>query len=325
MINDIYSKWKDLIAKNDGNLSISAFYVSKQCPSKLYFGFDGEKKYIYLEFDPLSLASFKCPKARGLDIEMVDIPQINNSSRFVQITNVDNKDEVFLAFCSTLYDELRECSTYFDVAEVLFKTIRYYKAYFSNPNKPLTDEEEQGLYAELVFLDRLISAKGEEVIKNWEGPNKNKRDFVFEEKSIEIKSTTSQINPSIRISNELQLDSSYPKNINLFLKVFVLEKVEEGDLNGKVYKFKCKDEETKNKWLAAIELKKLYIQKLLMNKVDYNIYQDTYYYSIQKERFYHVTDDFPSIRKSQLDDHIFKVEYYISLNDLDNYVCEEDI
>ena len=318
MINDIYSKWKDLIAKNDGNLSISAFYVSKQCPSKLYFGFDGEKKYIYLEFDPLSLTSFKCPKARGLDIEMVGIPQINNSSRFVQITNVDNKDEVFLAFCSTLYDELRECSTYFDVAEVLFKTIRYYKAYFSNPNKPLTDEEEQGLYAELVFLDRLISAKGEEVIKNWEGPNKNKRDFVFEEKSIEIKSTTSQINPSIRISNELQLDSSYPENINLFLKVFVLEKVEEGDSLSQIAK-RISDN------LVDVELKKLYIQKLLMNKVDYNIYQDTYYYSIQKERFYHVTDDFPSIRKSQLDDHVFKVEYYISLNDLDNYVCEEDI
>lgn len=318
MINDIYSKWKDLIAKNDGNLSISAFYVSKQCPSKLYFGFDGEKKYIYLEFDPASLASFKCPKARGLDIEVVDIPQINNFSRFVQITNVDNKDEVFLAFCSTLYDELRECSTYFDVAEVLFKTIRYYKAYFSNPNKPLTDEEEQGLYAELVFLDRLISAKGEEVIKNWEGPNKNKRDFVFEEKSIEIKSTTSQINPSIRISNELQLDSSYPENINLFLKVFVLEKVEEGDSLSQIAK-RISDN------LVDVELKKLYIQKLLMNKVDYNIYQDTYYYSIQKERFYHVTDDFPSIRKSQLDDHVFKVEYYISLNDLDNYVCEEDI
>lgn len=318
MINDIYSKWKDLIAKNDGNLSISAFYVSKQCPSKLYFGFDGEKKYIYLEFDPASLASFKCPKARGLDIEVVDIPQINNSSRFVQITNVDNKDEVFLAFCSTLYDELRECSTYFDVAEVLFKTIRYYKAYFSNPNKPLTDEEEQGLYAELVFLDRLISAKGEEVIKNWEGPSKNKRDFVFEEKSIEIKSTTSQINPSIRISNELQLDSSYPENINLFLKVFVLEKVEEGDSLSQIAK-RISDN------LVDVELKKLYIQKLLMNKVDYNIYQDTYYYSIQKERFYHVTDDFPSIRKSQLDDHVFKVEYYISLNDLDSYVCEEDI
>ncbi len=318
MINDIYSKWKDLIAKNDGNLSISAFYVSKQCPSKLYFGFDGEKKYIYLEFDPASLASFKCPKARGLDIEMVDIPQINNSSRFVQITNVDNKDEVFLAFCSTLYDELRECSTYFDVVEVLFKTIRYYKTYFSNPNKPLTDEEEQGLYAELVFLDRLISAKGEEVIKNWEGPNKNKRDFVFAEKSIEIKSTTSQINPSIRISNELQLDSSYPENINLFLKVFVLEKVEEGDSLSQIAK-RISDN------LVDVELKKLYIQKLLMNKVDYNIYQDTYYYSIQKEHFYHVTDDFPSIRKSQLDDHVFKVEYYISLNDLDNYVCEEDI
>ncbi len=318
MINDIYSKWKDLIAKNDGDLSISAFYVSKQCPSKLYFGFDGEKKYIYLEFDPASLASFKCPKARGLDIEVVDIPQINNSSRFVQITNVDNKDEVFLAFCSTLYDELRECSTYFDVAEVLFKTIRYYKAYFSNPNKPLTDEEEQGLYAELVFLDRLISVKGEEVIKNWEGPNKNKRDFVFEEKSIEIKSTTSQINPSIRISNELQLDSSYPESIKLFLKVFVLEKVEEGDSLSQIAK-RISDN------LVDVELKKLYIQKLLMNKVDYNIYQDTYYYSIQKECFYHVTDDFPSIRKSQLDNHVFKVEYYISLNDLDNYVCEEDI
>ena len=141
MINDIYSKWKDLISKNDGKLTISAFYISKICPSKLYFGFDGEKKYIYLEFDVAALSSFKCPKAKGLDIEIVNIPQINLSSRFIQITNLDNKDEIFLAFCSTLYDELRECSTFYDVTESLFKTIRYYKAYFSNPNKPLSDEE----------------------------------------------------------------------------------------------------------------------------------------------------------------------------------------
>lgn len=317
MINDIYSKWKNLIAKNDGKLTISAFYISKNCPSRLYFGFDGEKKYIYLEFDVAALASFKCPKAKGLDIEIVNIPEINTLSKFIQITNLDNKDEIFLAFCSTLYDELKECLTFYDVTESLFKTIRYYKAYFSNPNKPLSDEEEQGLYAELVFLERLISKKGEDVIKNWEGPNRNKRDFVFENKSIEIKSTTSQINPSIRISNELQLDSSYPENINLFLKVFLLEKVEDGDSLSQIAKRISNN-------LVDVEIKKIFLQKLLMNKVDYNLYQDSYFYSIQKEYFYHVTNEFPSIRKCQLDDHIFKVEYYISLHDLGIFSCEED-
>ena len=316
MINDIYSKWKSLMAKNDGALSISAFYVSKKCPSKLFFGYDGEKKYIYLEFEPAALASFKCPKAKGLEINVVDVPEIEDGYKYICITNIDNKDEVFLAFCNTLYDGLVECSTYFDVAETLTKTIRYYKSYFSNPNKPLTEEEEQGLYCELIYLEKLIVNNGQDTIKNWEGPSRNKRDFVFENKSVEIKSTISQIVPSIRISNELQLDSSYPENINLLLKVFILEKVEDGDCLTKVA------HRVENA-LTDIELRKSFKQKLLMDKVDLSLYEDINHYSIQKEKLYKVDDDFPSITRSKISDQIFKVEYYVSLAKLNDWEVEE--
>ena len=316
MINDIYAKWKALIAKNEGKLSISAFYISKACPSKMYLGFDGEKKYVYLEFEPYALASFKCPKAKGLEISVVDMPQITDGSKFVRISNIDNKDEVFLAFCSTLYDGLKESQTFFDVTETLEKTIKYYKSYFSNPNKPLTDEEEQGLYCELLYLEDLINKEGQNVIKCWEGPNKNKRDFVFENKSVEIKSTTTQIATSVRISNELQLDPSYPNNINLFLKVYVLEKVEEGDSLSQVAK-------RIEQLLVDVELRKNFLQKLLMDKVDLNLYEDTYFYSVQQEHLYRVDSNFPSINKSNIDNRIFKVEYYINLIGLEENEVKE--
>lgn len=316
MINDIYSKWKTLVTKNDGVLSISAFYVSKKCPSKLFFGYDGEKKYIYLEFEPATLASFKCPKAKGLEINIVDVPEIEDGYKYIRITNIDNKDEVFFAFCNTLYDGLVECLSYFDVAETLTKTIRYYKSYFSNPNKPLTEEEEQGLYCELVYLEKLIVKDGQDTVKNWEGPSRNKRDFVFEDKSIEIKSTISQIFPSIRISNELQLDSTYPENINLFLKVYVLEKVEEGDSLTKAAR------RIENA-LTDIETRKNFKQKLLMDKVDLSLYEDINHYSIQKEKLYIVDDDFPSITRAKINDQIFKVEYYVSLAKLEEWEVDE--
>lgn len=306
VINDIYSKWKSLITNNDGKLSISAFYVSKECPSKMYFGYDGKKKYVYLGFEPSALASFKCPKAKGLDISLLDVPQIAARTKFVCITNIDGNDEVFLAFCSTLHDGLREAKSFFDVIETIEKTIKYYKSYFSNPKKPLTDEEEQGLYCELAYLEKLIKRDGQNVIKHWEGPSKNKRDFVFDDKSIEIKSTTSQISPAVRISNELQLDPTYPSDIKLFLKVFVLEKVEEGDSLSKI----AKRIET---LLVDVEMRKNFIQKLLMDKVDLNLYEDTHCYSIQKENLYRVDESFPSINKTNIDDRIFKVEYYVSL------------
>ena len=306
VINDIYSKWKSLISSNDGKLSISAFYVSKECPSQMYFGYDGEKKYVYLGFKPSALASFKCPKAKGLEISLVDMPKIAEGSKFVCITNIDNKDEVFLAFCSTLHDGLIEAKSFFDVADTIEKTIKYYKSYFSNPKKPLTDEEEQGLYCELVYLEKLIKDNGQNIVKRWEGPSKNKRDFVLEDRSIEIKSTTSQISPSIRISNELQLDPTYPNDINLFLKVFVVEKVEEGDSLSKVAK-------RIEQLLDDVEMKKCFVQKLLMDKVDLSLYEDVHCYSIQKETLYKVDEKFPSINKTSIDDRIFKVEYYLNL------------
>ena len=51
-------------------------------------------------------------------------------------------------------------------------------------------------------LKNNIVKYGEKTLLNWQGPNKNKRDFVFDKTAVEIKSTGSQIDPNILISNE---------------------------------------------------------------------------------------------------------------------------
>jgi len=62
---------------------------------------------------------------------------------------------------------------------------------------------------------------------------------------------SSIIQNKILLKDTIKIDSSKSKKFSMIVRIGG-EKVEEGDLNGKVYKFKCKDEETKNKWLAAI-------------------------------------------------------------------------
>ena len=124
---------------------------------------------------------------------------------------------------------LVDATSYFDVYAVFKTMVKEYKDYFENPNKFLSKQEEQGLCAELLELSILISLKGENVVNNWQGPAKNKRDFVFDEMGLEIKSTLSQENTAIRISNENQLDSSYPDNMKkLFLKVYIMEDFDNG-------------------------------------------------------------------------------------------------
>ena len=69
---------------------------------------------------------------------------------------------------------------------------------------------------------------------------------------------SSVIQNKISLKNTIKIDSSKPKK---FLIVAGLdgEKTKGIDISGKIYKFKCEDEETKNKWYTAIsqEIKKL--------------------------------------------------------------------
>ena len=317
MIKNIYDKWLELESKIplEGN-NVFEYYLSKKANNKMYFGIDSKKtKKIYIEFDIEAIQNYKLPEILGMKISRIKAAYIDPKKAYISIENESDTDEVFLAFTATLVDKIHDSKSNSKTIDSLEITIKYYKDFFSNPNKSLSDSEEQGLCGELMYLKDLIETQGQECVLHWLGPNKNKRDFVFENKSIEVKSTLNQTETSITISNENQLDNSNTEE--LFLIVYVLEK----DPNGNINVTSCANSIIE--LLTDVQCNKVFISKLLQMNVDVNTYKHKNSYTVQKIKKYKVSDDFPCLSKKNIPSIIFNVKYKINLNSLDSFLVDE--
>lgn len=316
MIKNIYDKWQELESKIplEGNC-VYEYYLSKKANNKMYFGIDSNKtKKIYIEFDAEVIRKYKLPEILGMKISRINASYIDPNKAYISIENESDTDEVFLAFNATLVDKLHESKSSANTIECLESTIKYYKDFFSNPNKKLSDSEEQGLCGELILLKELIETQGQESVLHWLGPNKNKCDFVFDTKAIEVKSTLNQAETSITVSSENQLDNS---NIdNLYLVVYVLEKDPNGDINV----INCANSVLE--LLTDVQCNKVFVSKLLQMNVNLHTYKYNNSYTIQNIKKYLISDDFPCLNKKNIPSIIFNVKYKINLNSLDSFLVD---
>lgn len=319
MLKNAFEKWEEVKENSSKDKKyITSYYLGNKTAAKLFFGIDDEKMCLYLEFTSEVLVDLEIPKLKGMFIDIISEPSIDLLKKYILIRNETQNEAIFEAFSSSLVDELANVSSYYDTYEAFKRVVKEYKDYFANPNRSLSKQEEQGLCAELLELSNLIDTMGQKVVDCWQGPSKNKRDFVFENCAIEIKSTLSQENTSILISNENQLDYTYPSSLkNLFLKVYIMEDSDNGfDVN------KC-IEQVFNK-LTSISLKNIFLASLLKLKIDPNTYISKYKFTIQKESVYKICEDFPSITTKFLPKEIYNVSYRLKIGELDRFMIEED-
>lgn len=321
MSKTIYEKWRELLdAPEDSNVHISNFFLSLNAATKLYLGINQDSQFIFVEFDKSILNNVSFPELKGLEIEVCLEPSIDGSKEYVKIKNKTTNVDLFIAFSSSLYDLLIDTVDYYSAFISINLVIKEYMDFFSNEKKGLSLKEEQGLIAELLELSHLIDIKGENVVKCWMGPSRNKRDFLFEENALEVKSTLGQVDSSIQISNEAQLDCSIPANISsLFLKVYILEKVEQG-----IDVVSCAN--TIMTKLNNLANRNLFIVNLLKLKVDLSSYKCKGAFSVQESFQYHISPSFPKISKDSLPNGIFSVKYRIHLDAIKPFaISEEDL
>lgn len=309
---------KSSINSNNGNI-VQAYFLGSKCITNIYFGIISKKMTIFLEFDDGILVNLKMPIIKGMEISIISAPFINSAKKYIYIGNNFDNDEIFEAFSSSLADKIVTAKSYFDVYNELILVLKEYKDYFSNSIKTLSKQEEQGLCAELLELSSLIDTKGEDVIYSWQGPSRNKRDFVFEKSALEVKSTLSQEDPYISISNENQLDANYPALLNnLFLKVYIMEEIENGiNVNTCIKLILDK--------IKSVEMKRAFVSSLFKIKINYDKYVSKYNFSIQEEKCYLVSGTFPSITKNNLANGIFGVSYKLRINQLNKFEIEETL
>lgn len=318
-MKDIYFEWANLEKQREEGAH-KEFIISSTCPNRVHLAIVNKRRTIYIEFNDINKAKPCFQRLKGLNVIPTKEKSIDPLKDCLKIEDDFDAPDIFMFFSNSLASNLLDSKNENDTAFIIKKTIDIFKDYFKNKFPTLSKQEEQGIFGELLYLKKVLIVKGEEAIFSWTGPEKNKRDFVFDNvKSVEIKTTLKQIDPHISISNELQLDYSYPKDLDsLYLKVFILEEVEVGnsikDIASEIYSL-----------IKSRTIRDVFFAKLFEDKVDLKNFEPKCKFSVQDEITYEINFKFPAITKDVLPKGIFDVKYKIKLSEIKNFEINEDI
>lgn len=164
------------------------------------------------------------PKWHGIAIDVVQLPAYGDGHyiRFVQLPQ--STDYIF----EIVIEDLRASVQSLDSTEATLSTVYAillkWKRFFQADRDPLmSDELQEGLYGELLFLIWAIANVGAKAVSCWTGGAKETHDFYFATDAFEVKTTVKKEPYFATISSEYQLDNTDISG-RLFLRFYALRK-----------------------------------------------------------------------------------------------------
>lgn len=307
---DYFKKWIELdekVNQNPNDESITIF-VKGYCYNNIFITNDKKNHRMFMiEFYPQSLNGYKPMNINGINITIKDNTKLDANKKYLVFENSNEKmDDAFIAFSVTVIGSLNNCGTDAETLSQVEQILKDYKNFFAF-RKSMDKIEEQGLIAELDYLDRLIDKYGDGVVVNWTGSEKNKHDFIFDDRAVEIKSTLNQEQSIVSISNENQLHVGKLNELKLKLYVF------DENSNGKTVDYYIKKIYEK---LVSFQSKKLFVSKICMHKIDPFEYKGNYKFDIEMVKSYIIDEKFPRIDKSNIPSEAYDVKYKLNLSNI---------
>lgn len=164
------------------------------------------------------------PKWHGIAIDVVQLPAYGDKHyiRFVQLPQ--SADYIF----EIVIEDLRVSVESLDSTEATLSTVYAillkWKRFFQAEKDPLmSDELQEGLYGELLFLMWAIEKLGTGAVSCWAGGARETHDFYFASHAVEVKTTSKKEPYYATISSECQLDNNDIPG-RLFLCFYALRK-----------------------------------------------------------------------------------------------------
>lgn len=316
---NLYDVWENIVKKamNECESDSQNIYVPYgTCKFGMTFVSTNRinNKALYIEVENYVVDKVRLPQIKGLSFEFISVPAIDSSKMYLKIAlvNTNVMEEAFEAFTVSVFNNIQELSSSFEAVDVICQLVYDYEQFFgSEKEKKLSKQEEQGLFGELLFLETVLEKKGEDYLSIWTGPQKNKHDFISTNNvGVEIKTTGSQTQRNVLISNENQL--KFEDRQKLFLMLFILEINPNGENIVDVYR------RIFNK-LTTNKAKRLFNEKLLEFGIDPNSYIARYSFIEISNTCYEVNKAFPRISKDQIDPSIFDVKYRVNVDHVPAY------
>ena len=253
------------------------------------------------------------PDKRGLDLprlQSIDIYTTTSSPSYLAITLLDSSyADIFLDFCHDLITSTSCHSSREDgVRSIVNRCWRWQSLLFKRGSTLLSEQQQQGLFAELFFLlHYLFPILGPtSALEVWKGPYGAFHDFVTPDIDIEVKSFRSDGLPRIKISSEHQLEVLDHKK--LYLVCFSMSRDSSAGLS-----LTSLADQLSNS-IATSNPSALDLYQSLLNEAGFSWSHDyeNSLWSIVTNLSFYIDKGFPIIARSSLDLAITHVEYHLN-------------
>lgn len=280
----------------------------------------GQHLYIMAVANNVTIPELKNYRFKGVEIYTVQSETENKCELYIYLLDNDLKD-IFSLFIQNILEEIEQSVTESEGIKTTLNVVSKWKKLFDKINfNGLSLEQQKGLIGELLFLNILLDNKKTitNAVSYWTGAEQDfqAKDFTLGSVGVEVKFTSSK-QPSIKVSNERQLDAA---NLSeLFLILYSTEAVKDNgiSLNSIV-------DQTRQK-ISTEEERSVFNAKLQMN--GYFDEDKEHYgrmYSLQRTFLFKVTSDFPKIVKGKLPLGIYDISYSIEISAVENFIVEPE-
>ncbi|MDR2915538.1 MAG: PD-(D/E)XK motif protein [Tannerella sp.] len=321
--NHIAEIWEAL--EEEKSVGLVKRLYSSDVPFHIYGTFQYPERYYGIAFTfsndiRIDVSSFT--NLRELKVVLMnDTTFINSRLLIIELLHPNSRD-IFASLCENLIQSVICLNIEQKIIRTVVNQLEKWKTLFEKNNSAgLTPAEQQGLYGELHFLQKILSKPDINpcnALRTWVGVDKAMRDFQGSNWAVEVKTTSTNNPQKVTINGERQLDETLLENLFLYHS-----SVEVSNGNGQTL---CQKVAVIRKILEndtpALSLfnAKLFESGYLDKHEPF--YQDRFY-QIRNENYYKIENDFPRIKENELRG-VSEVKYSIILAMCDEYLISEN-
>ncbi|MDR1171222.1 MAG: PD-(D/E)XK motif protein [Bacteroidales bacterium] len=322
--NHIAEIWEAL--EEEKSVGLVKRLYSSDVPFHIYGTFHYPERYYGVAFTfsndiRIDVSSFI--NLRELKVMLLNDTTFANSRLLIIELLYPNSRDIFASLCENLIQSVICLNTEQKIIRTVVNQLEKWKTLFEKNNSTgLTPTEQQGLYGELHFLQKILSKPDTnhcDALRTWVGVDKAMRDFQGNNWAVEVKTTSTNNPQKVTINGERQLDETLLENLFLYHA-----SVEVSNGNGQTL---CQKITVIRKILEndtpALSLfnAKLFEGGYLDKHEPF--YQDKFY-QIRNENYYKIENDFPRIKENELRGGVSDVKYAIILAMCDEYLIPEN-
>lgn len=260
------------------------------------------------------------PRWHGIAIDIARLPVYGDNHYYVHFSQLpESEDYIFDIVMEDLRSAVSELRSITDCIGIITEILTKWKRFFQS-ERPMVmpDELQEGLYGELLFLEKTITAFGTQAVLGWVGGERETHDFYYSNNAVEVKATTRKEPYSVRISSEYQLDNSDVTG-KLYLYAVALRKSRSSG-----EKIPEKVSAIRNLLEADFQMKSKFDERVFKyGYIDGCEDQYIFGFHVRDVFSYEIQNGFPRIVRQMYDKGVSKVSYDITLSHCNAFACEE--